>query len=302
MSSMDTAAAPERLAFRATFTTAFGSVFGQFWMFVKASILPFVLGLAVMALVFAVSLMAPENPATALAIFALQFLGLIPTAILCIAYSRLVLVGRQAGAVPRPLLGRRTIVYTGYIALFFVLIAVPMILGSTVLFGLSGLPLGADPQVLMMQLMNQMGLTFALVSLFYLIYLYFIVRLSLVFPAVAVDHRLGLAGSWRLTRGSGLKLYLALIALTIVITIATIVIFFVASSITALFFGGIATQPGNSAEPAWATLALIAAPGYLGTIVLQYLGFAVLVAALAAAYAKLSGWGRPRQDLLERFE
>ena len=60
---------------------------------------------------------------------------LLPLAILGIACHRLVLLGRQAGAIPRPLLGRRTLVYLGYILLLTIVATVPGLAFGIVMLG-----------------------------------------------------------------------------------------------------------------------------------------------------------------------
>jgi len=297
MSTNEMPATPIKLSFGATFGGAFSAVFGQFWMFIKAAILPLVLGVILGAIGFAVAIAAPPFAVV------VQIIAMVPMAILGIACCRLVLLGRQAGAIPRPLFGRRTWTYVGYAILMMVMVALPMIVIVGLIFGSTFLTLGADvqqdPSVASMRIFS----TIPLVFLVYFVALYFMTRFSLVFPAVSVDQKLGLGGSWRLTRGSsGFKLYAALIALSVVSAIGVGVITSVVSAVFSLFYFVPGAIPENPEDLNITAMALSFAPTMIVALVLDYLALAVIIAAVAGAYAQLSGWGGPREEILERFE
>lgn len=292
----------EKLAFGVTFGAAFGSVFSQIWLLFKASILPLALSLAFTALTVLLAFTGSEDLSTSLLSFALQVLGLLPLAILGIAFCRLILIGRQAGVVPRPLLGRRTLVYFGYILLFLAAVSVPVIASAIAMLGSAAFTFGSQDAGQFDQLPGGLGQAVALFLIFYLVFLYFMTRLSLVFPAAAVDQKLGLAGSWRLTRGSGLKLYAVLIVITILVFLGSAIGIFVINSVTALVYGAENLVAMDQGRLDWVSVALFSTPSFLGGLAFQYLGLALLIGALSAAYAKLSGWGGTREDILERFE
>ncbi|WP_193366572.1 hypothetical protein [Pelagibius marinus] len=296
MSMDEMPATPMKLSFEATFSGAFSTVFGQFWMFIKAALLPLLLGVALgvagVALLFV-------DPALALPV---QFLGLLPFAMLGVACCRLTLIGRAAGALPRPVFGRRTWVYFGYTLLFTLFLWIPVVVVGFTLLGSSLITLGTDPESLDPANAAAMGYSVLLLFPAYLIYFYFLLRLSLVFPAVAVDQKLGLGGSWRLTRGAaGFKLYAVYAVLVIVLLIAIMIAMFVVNAIVGLFWFG----PDFSQDPADIDVVAVLAsqaPSLVLGLIFEYLGFAIMIAALAGAFAQLSGWGGPREEILERFE
>ncbi len=275
-------------------------VVGHFWMFLKVGLLPFVLSLFLGIVLVAFSFALAE--AAALLSIPLQILGIVPLAILGIACCRLVLIGRQAGAVPRPLFGRRTLVYFGYTLMFLLMIALPLIIFSFAVIGAGVFSIGNDLEDPNLRDFAWPGLILVLIFPFYLVLMYLVTRFSLVFPAVSVDQKLGLGGSWRLTRGNGLKLYAVLIVITILTIVCSAIAMTIINTIVTLLWHGLDSVPASAGETDWITVAAAIAPTMILGLAFEYLGFALIIAAVAAAYAHLSGWGAPRQDILERFE
>jgi hypothetical protein len=296
MSTNEMPVTPMKLSFGATFGGAFSTVFGQFWMFIKAALLPLLL--SVVLGMIGVALLAVDP----VLVIPVQILSLLPFALLGVACCRLTLVGRPAGALPRPVFGRRTWLYFGYTLLFILFLWVPAVIVGFALFGGSLVALGTNPESLDPGMIDTLGYGVLLLFPIYLIYFYFLLRLSLVFPAVSVDQKMGLGGSWRLTRGAaGFKLYAVYAVLTIVLLIAIMIAMFVVNAVIGLLWFG----PGLSQNPGEIDMvAVIAsqAPSLILGLVFEYLGFAIMIAALAGAFAQLSGWGGPREEILERFE
>lgn len=284
------------LTFGATFSAAFSLVFTQFWMVTKSAILPFLMSLALSALAFYVLTVLPDLS------IVVQILGYLPLAIFGIACSRLMLIGRQAGAIPRPLLGRRTLIYFGYALLFTVIVALPGFAITIVILGGGALSMITGFENQQISMLSQLGILVPMIFFFYLFYMYFVTRFSLVFPAVAIDQKLGLGGSWRMTRGSGLKLYLVLIVITVLSLVAVMVLTLIINSVAAVFSAGLFAFPSNPAEVTWVTIALTSAPTAALGLLSEYLGLALIIAAITAAYAQLSGWGGPSEEVLQRFE
>ncbi|MEQ8355670.1 MAG: hypothetical protein RH942_09040 [Kiloniellaceae bacterium] len=292
-----TPALPARLSFGTTFSAGFSTVFSRFWMFIKAALLP--VGLSILIGLGAFAL-AAVHPALA---FPLQILGMLPLALLGIACCRLALIGRQAGAIPRPLFGRRTWVYFGYNLLFMLFVAGPMIVVGFAMLGGVIMSKGGDPDSFDPEKFAAFGIAVLLIFPFYFVYLYFITRISLVFPAVSVDQKLGLGGSWRLTCGAaGFKLYAVFVLLTIALIFGVSIVIGVMSAVVGLIWfvpGGLAQDP---ADISLLSILATQAPVLVLSLLLEYLGFVIMIAALASAYAQLSGWGGPRAEILERFE
>lgn len=297
MSTAETTVSPGFLSFGTTFGAGFSAVFGRFWLYFKAALLPVALAILLGVLGFATLFIAPVLS------LPLNLLGMVPFALLGVACCRLALIGRDAGALPRPLFGRRTWVYFGYSLLFILLVSIPMLVAMFGFIGSALITLGIDPEAVDPEAYTNIGFAMLTVFPFYLIYMYFITRLSLVFPAVAVDQKLGLGGSWRLTRGgAGFKLYAVFVVMTIVFTIAISVIIALVSSAASLFWLTPGGLPRGPVQVDTLSLMILQAPVLIVTLVLEYLAFAIVIASLASAYAQLSGWGAPRQEILERFE
>ena len=303
MTTQDPPAAPGRLAFGATFGAAFSTVFGRFWSFAKAALLP--VALSILLTIASFALLATGEPQE-LAGLILEILGLLPLTILGIACSRLVLIGRQAGAIPRPLFGRRTFIYLGYSLLLGIIAALPVVIYSLAIgFASRGSGVAiveTDPEAAHLQYLALLGWGLPLLFFFYLVYFYLIVRLSLVLPAIAVDNSLGLAGSWRLTRGaSGFKLYTVLVVIMLLCVVGTLITTVVINILVGLlwFTPGMPTQPDDID---WVMVGISAVPTALIGLLAQFISFALIVVAMASAYAQLSGWGAPREEILERFE
>jgi len=290
------------LAFGTTFRATFATVFGRFGSFLKAALLPVALSVLLALAGIVLLAVGPSGPSRTVLDLLLQLLGLVPLVILGIACHRLVLLGRRAGAIPRPLLGRRTLVYLGYTVLFGIIIALPLMAFGTMMLGDRIVVLGSDPDDAALATPALMHNAVLLLFVFYLVYLYFMTRLSLVFPAVAIDQKLGPRGSWRLTRGaSGFKLYALLIVITLLCLAGTLIGMFVLNTLVALLWFP-TFPPVQAGDVDWVMLLVSQAPTLLLGLLLQFLSFVLLLAAVTAAYASLSGWGGPRAEVLERFE
>lgn len=280
MTLQQSSAAPSRLSFGAMAGAAHDAVFGHFHRFARLAAIPFVLALALSVLAVSASLAVPGTDILFLA------LDLIPYALLGIALSRVLLMGEEAGLLPPQPLGRRTWIYVGYTLLMTLAVAVPVAIAVIAGAGVTSLGIGT-------------GWTVATAIAAFLVLLYVLTRFSLVFPALSVDRKLGLVGSWRLTRGSGLKLFGAFL----VILLVTVVVGAVGSAIVGGEFsisigGGIEAAPGA----ALTDILFAQAPAEIWSTLVSLASLGLMTGAYASAYAQLSGWGGPRQEILERFE
>lgn len=280
MTLQQTPAAPRRVSFGAMAGAAHEAVFGHFRRFAKLAAVPFVLALALNVLELPARLNVPG------ADLLFMVLDLIPYALLGIALTRAILLEEEAGLLPPESLGRRIWIYVGYTLLMVVALTAPIAIAVIAGAGATSIRLGA-------------GWIFVCALGAFLALLYVLTRLSLVFPALSVDQKLGLAGSWRLTRGRGRTLFGIFLAIMLV----TMLIGALGSSILGGQFsisigGEIEVAPGATVME---TL-LRHAPTLFWNSLVSLLGFGLITAAYAEAYAQLSGWGGPRQEILERFE
>ena len=286
MTMQETAAAP-KLGFGMAIGAAHQSVFGRFRRFAKLAAVPFALMLLLAVLKFPLGQHLPE------AELALFVTDLLPFAILGIAQSRAVLLGEAAGFLPPRPLRRRTWIYIGYALLMVLIAAVPLVI----------LTIGA---ISIMYVQSDSGGDFgggswmaALGFLGFLVLLWVLSRLSLVYPSLSVDQKLGLAGAWRLSRGCGLKL----VGIVVVIFLATIIAgalgaAVVGADLSINIGGSVVLLPGVTLADAL----IDQGPALVWSALIAVIGYGLTMGAYASAFAQFSGWGAPRQDILQRFE
>lgn len=299
-----------KLAFGRTLRAGFTTVFGRFGAFLKLAVVPFLLSSAILLTDFSLRAMAlvgslPFDPAgwmAALLDTAIFIVGLLPLTFLGILMTRLSLGVPQSGMLPSPVLGRRTWIFAGY----FLLLSVIFILlaAGGIGLGIAVLQTGGFSDAIGPGAMALGGIAgFAAL-------LYLILRFSLVLPAVALDERLSLAGSWRLTRQGGLKLLVVfLVFLPVAVLIAIIGSFAVGNGTLSIGTPELIIPEGASVLPdgtlagiSWQAILFANILRGLWNLAANFLLFALACGALASAFAQLTGWGAPRADILERFE
>jgi hypothetical protein len=206
-------------------------------------------------------------------------------------------LGPQPGLLPAPALGRRTFVYAGYLLLlsvvFILMVAISVFAAIAVVQATNLGEKIAGPGV------AALGGFAGFCLLFYLL-----LRFSLVLPAVALDERLGLGGSWRLTRRGSFKLLGVFLLLILVLLLAM-----AAGSIGGGGGGNVHLGTPELVIPEdagagtdWLAIVLANMPANLWNLVANFLIFAMSCGALTSAYRQLSGLGKPRPEILERFE
>lgn len=281
MAMQQTSVTATQLSFGALVGAAHAAVFGNFRRFARLAAVPFLLAVLLMAASIPAALMLPA------ADLLFMVLDVVPYALLGIALNRALLTGEAAGFLPPEPLGRRTWTYVGYTLLLSLALIVPLAIAVFAGMG-AATSLGISAgRIVLPALVLSVALLYALT------------RLSLTFPALSVDQRLGLAGSWRLTRGNGMKLFGAFVA----ILVATLLAGALGSGILGGQFsinigGGIEMPPGATL----ADILLDQGPAEIWSILVSLVTLGLLTGAYAEAFAQLSGWGAPRQDILERFE
>ncbi len=259
-----------------TIRAAYGAVFGSLGLLLKAAALPFLLSIVVLFL----AVMAGDN---AVLSFVLTVVGFVPYTLFGVAWHRLTLLGPGRGApVAFPAWRRRHWRFLGYVVavtgLFYLLAAPILALGiggqGTVIEG---------PRLLLMIAMVLVGI----VGLPYVL-----VRLSFVFPAVAVDENYTLKEAWVHTRGQGFRLLATLILTALPMLI---VVWLVGSLLGSLVLPEIAVEggagsPEEALRQALSENAATFALAQLVLAVLNYIVMALVVSAISIAFRLCTGW------------
>ncbi len=270
-------AALRKLPVLETVLEAYGRVFGNLALVARAALFPFVLSLVLVAVSFGVA----ESPLLAsLAVI----LGFLPYTIFGVAWHRVTLLGPVAGMPPLvPALGLRHWRFLGY------LVAVTVI-GYGVVAIVFSLALAVfRPAAMEMTLLWGIALVVGV-----LILVYVMMRLSFVFPAVAVDEAYRLKHSWTHTKGQGFRL----LGAVIVTAIPMLVLLWPVSWLFGkfLFTESAAPMDQGGAPPetqmeAFIEENLVAIFVSLVTIsTLNYLLMALLVSVVSIAFRTCTGW------------
>ncbi len=266
-------AALRKLAVLQTLSEAYGRVLANLPLLARAALAPFLLSLALVA----ASLGAAESlPLTTLIVA----LGFVPYTIFGIAWHRVTLLGPTAGAAPLvPAWRPRHWRFLGYLA------AVTLIgYGVTVMVFSIAFSV-VQPAVQPGAEVTPRALSVVLVA-GALILAYVMMRLSFVFPAVAVDEAYRLKHSWTHTKGQGLRLLGALILTAI--PILTLV------GVVSALFGDFpfadpaAPEAGMEAVIAENPVAIFVSPVVM--MVLNYLLMALMVSVISIAFRTCTGW------------
>ena len=267
-----------KLPVGATFAEAYSLVFGRLGLLVKAAAFPYLISTVLAVL----SLTAPSNWALAMIVV---ILGFVPYTIFGVSWHRVTLLGPSAGAPSMtPAWKRRHSRFLGY-ALAVTLIGYGLVLVIVLSGALLAMPLGASAELI---------LALAIVFGGLVVFFYMIMRLSFVFPAVAVDEAYRLAHAWTHTRGQGFRL----IGLMILTALPMIVAYWVLGGILGLAFLGDLTMPmGTEGVPPEAVMQDFVAGSTAPFIVFQlimtavgYLLTALMVSAISIAFRSCTGW------------
>ena len=262
-----------KLAVLQTLSEAYGRVLTNLPLLARAALVPFLLSLALVAASFAA---AESLPLTTLIIA----LGFVPYTIFGIAWHRVTLLGPMAGAPPLvPAWRQRHWRFLGYLA------AVTLIgYGVTVMvFSIAftvvqpGVQPGAEVTPRAWSVVLVTGA---------LILAYVMMRLSFVFPAVAVDEAYRLKHSWIHTKGQGLRLLGALLLSAIPI----LALVWVVSALFGDFLFAEPTAPAGQMEAVTAEnpAAVFVSPVVM--MVLNYVLMALVVSVISIAFRNCTGW------------
>lgn len=294
------AAAIRRLSIAAMLRDAFMAVFGKFWTFVRIASLPFALISSLLVLLekfyYQGALGIPGFPDWAFPVvtgLGVLLLPIFPCAMLGVSQSRLRLIGPEAARQNR--LGRRTWISFGYAAAALIVLCLS---AALLIWGIGAarhnfVIIERNPSILHWL---ALGALFCL-----LVLLYPLARLSLVFPAIAVDESLGLADSWRLTRGHGLKIvatFGTLLLLLVPYGLAVPTLLKMADGFVVWLYVNVVPVGYH----VWPGPPLTDVPWLISISLIACIATALLTGAAASAYAQLTGRDTPRADILERFE
>lgn len=239
-----------------TVKAAFRSVLGRLADLIRAAFVPLLISFVLYGLQLAVR----DSPA--LSVLA-ELLLLLPYTLFAVAWHRLVLLGpAEAPAPMAPVWQKRHWRFLGY-----TLIVTAISYGFSLLYGPLIAPLLSEGSAI------RVGEALLLMFML-LLATYLVLRLSFVFPAVAVDERYGFADSWRHTKDQGLPL-LAAMFLTLIpamlgmLMILQFLLVFVAAD-------------SSAAEPGALARAI--------DLVLRYVIIALSLSVLSIAFKVCTGW------------
>ena len=271
--------AVRKLPVGATFAETYKLVFGHLGLLVKAAVFPYLIS----SLLTVLSLTAPSSWAvTAL----VMILGFVPYTIFGVSWHRLTLLGPSAGAPSvTPAWDRRHSRFLGY-ALAVTLIGYSLWIAIVLSGVLLTMPLGGSTVLILAVVFG------GSVAFFYMM-----MRLSFVFPAVAVDEAYRLTHAWTHTRGQGLRL----IGLMILTAVPMVAASWALGGILGLAFLGDLTMPtATQGAPPEAAMQDFVAGHTVPFIVLQlimvavnYLLTALMVTAISIAFRSCTGWVPP---------
>jgi hypothetical protein len=195
-----------------TVATAYRTVFGRFKNLTRAALIPFLLSVLIMALSLAVE-------QGSLLFEALGLLTLVPYTLFAVPWHRAVLLDAPPPVIPS--WEKRHWRFLGYLLIVTAVSYGMSFLYRPILASVQLAPSGPEAAAL-----DPRAAFAALIGLVLVMYLF--LRISFVFPAVAVDEFYGLALAWRHSKGQGLRLFgamfstmiLAYLGATIVLQIA----------------------------------------------------------------------------------
>lgn len=248
-----------------TIRIAYASVFGQISLVAKAAFLPFLIS----AVLVVPSLAARDN---LVMVIVVTLLRLVPYTLFGVTWHRLILLGtRLAPPVAFPGWRRRHWRFYGFALVITALTTALVAITSVTSVGLTGG--GASPESAEVSLGALMAILAAL-----LVAIYFMLRFSFVFPAVAVDEAYGLGDAWRHTKGQGLRLLLVMfLALSPVLLLGWMLIAILVAPFTGTADAGSLALSGGVIAYA------------LGTA-LGYLSLALSLSIISSAFRICTGW------------
>ena len=211
----------------------------------------------------------------------LSLLGMAPYVIFAVAWHRLMLLGPQVAApVAMPGWERRHWAFLAYSLLvsivFFGLLLIAGLISGGLTAPVDGpLPAQPPPEGSLWKALAAFVLVLAAIMV--------LMRLSFVFPAIAVDERYGLGDAWRHTQGQGLRLLGAVVLASLPFVLVLMMLSgLVVGSLPQTDGGPTGGQAGGG-SPGFLLLLLI-------SVVVGYVWTAIGVSLLSVAFRTCSGW------------
>jgi len=199
---------PQKLPIILTAKLAFRNVSGNMRMFFTLATIPMVLSL-ICSLIGPVMLMGNGGEqnislAGAAGFFIVALATLFFPIVFIVAWHRFLITGtRESGARVQFAVGKREFRYFGFLLLLSVGMAIPLVaLMAVIMPAQSG---QGSPSIA----------SLAIFALLVFVYVLIAVRVSLRFPAIAVDRDKGFVAAWRQTKGSGWRLFFTLVIVCI---------------------------------------------------------------------------------------
>ena len=246
----------------ASISAAYRSVFGRLGYLLRAALVPFLLSLVIMVL----SRAAGESPVL---IHVLGLLTLGPYTIFAVAWHRAVLLDAPPPVIP--VWEKRHWRFLGYL-----LIITAVSYGASFIYQPVVASVLLTPEGLEAPTLDTPAVLVALISLVLVMYLF--LRISFVFPAVAVDERYGLALAWRHSKGQGLRLFGAMLATMILAYLGVML----ALQIVLTPFVGALQESEDTASLMMAVESL--------NLALNYILIALSLSLISVAFRTCTGW------------
>ncbi len=250
-----------------TVKAAYVSVLGGFAGLVRVALVP----LAMSILLYGLQLALRGSTAVTVLV---ELLLLVPYTLFAVSWHRTVLLGQAATPTPMvPVWQNRHWRFLGY-----TLIVTAISYGFTLLYGPFVAPIATDGSAPSPWL--------GLLLMFMLLFgTYVVLRLSFVFPAVAVDESYRFADSWRHTKGQGLRLMAAMfLALLPAMAGIMIILQFLLNVMGPL------SGPATSMEPGADGSFIMGPTAQLIDLVLRYLLIALSLSVISTAFRTCTGW------------
>ncbi len=270
-------AAVRKLPVMPTVGEAYGRVFANPHLVARAALLPFFLSLALVAMTLSMH-------ASPLLSGVLVISGFVPYTLFGVAWHRVTLLGPVAGAPPLvPGWARRHWRFLGYLA------AITLIGYGTAITVMSLAFAVSQPAVMEFPPSLAIGIGAGVIILAYVM-----IRLSFVFPAVAVDEAYRLRHSWTHTKGQGFRLLSAVLLTSIPMLMLA---WTVSALFGALIFTDTGAAPGQDGGPPDALMEAFIRENVVAVFISQvvlaainYVLMGLMVSVISISFRGCTGW------------